>query len=72
MTRLLEQALAELEKLSESQQDAIAALILEEIADEQRWDEAFAHSQDQLVRLAEKARQEIQGGRVRNVGVDDL
>ena len=36
MTQLLQQALAELQRLSASEQDAIAALILEEIADERR------------------------------------
>jgi len=59
MTRLLQQALAEIEKLSAGEQDAIAARILEEIADERRWDEAFARSQDQLGRMAERVRQEV-------------
>jgi hypothetical protein len=36
MTQLLEQALAEVRKLSAPEQDAIAALILEELADERR------------------------------------
>ena len=45
MTQLLEQALAEVQKLSEPDQDAIAALILEELADERRWDEALASLQ---------------------------
>ena len=33
-------------------QDAIAAIILEEILDDRRWDDAFARSQDQLGRLS--------------------
>ena len=37
MTRLLEQALTEVKKLPEAKQDAIASLILDELADEQRW-----------------------------------
>lgn len=36
MTALLEQALAEMQRLSPAQQDAIAALILEELADDAR------------------------------------
>ncbi|MGH7199318.1 MAG: hypothetical protein ACREJB_01855 [Planctomycetaceae bacterium] len=72
MTQLLEQSLAELEKLSETEQDAIAALILDEIADERRWDDAFARSQDQLARLAEKAREDVRAGRVRSAGMDEL
>jgi hypothetical protein len=46
MTQLLEQAFSELQKLSESDQDAMAALILGELADEQLWQEKFASSQD--------------------------
>ena len=72
MTQLLEQALAQLEKLPQDEQDAIAALILEEIADERRWDESFARSQDRLAELAAKVRGDIQAGRVRDVGVDEL
>jgi hypothetical protein len=72
MTNLLEQAIAEIQKLPDSDQDAIAALILEEIADEQRWRATFANSQDQLARLAEKARADIQAGRVRESGFDEL
>jgi hypothetical protein len=39
MTQLLQQAIAELQKLPAPDQDAIASLILAEIADEQAWDE---------------------------------
>jgi len=49
MTQLLEQAIAELNKLPAPDQDALAALILAEINDERRWETAFANSQDQLV-----------------------
>jgi hypothetical protein len=72
MTQLLEQALAEIRKLPEPEQNAIAALILEELADERRWDEAFSHSQDQLARLAAKVREDIRAGRLRSGGVDEL
>lgn len=72
MTRLLEQALAELRKLSPEQQDTVAAIILDELADERRWDETFARSQDQLGRLANQAREQIRAGQVRQVGIDEL
>jgi hypothetical protein len=72
MTQLLEQALTEVRKLTEPQQDAIAALILEELADERRWDEAFARSQEPLARLAAKVREDIRAGRVRGAEVDEL
>lgn len=72
MTHLLEQSLAELQRLPPEQQDAIAALILEELADEKRWDEAFARSQDQLARLADQAREQIRSGKVKQVGIDEV
>ncbi len=72
MTQLLRRVLAEVQKLSHAEQDAIATLILEELADERRWDEAFAGSQDKLARLAEKVRADIRAGRIRDVGVDTL
>ena len=58
MTTLLEQALAEVHKLPPDQQDAIAALILEELTDEQEWNRAFDQSQDALARLADTVRVE--------------
>jgi hypothetical protein len=58
MTALLEQALAEVHKLPPSQQDAIAALILEELADDEQWEHAFSRSHDALTRLANKVRAE--------------
>jgi hypothetical protein len=65
MTRLLESAIDEARKLPDPAQDAIAAIILEQIADDRAWDEAFTRSQDQLARLAAKAREDITAGRVR-------
>jgi hypothetical protein len=72
MTRLLEQALTEVKKLPEPEQDAIASLILEELADERRWQENFARSQGQLTRLAAKVREDIRAGRVQSGGFDQL
>jgi len=72
MTELLEKAIAEVQGLPATDQDAIAAVILDEIADERLWDEAFARSQEQLSRLAGKARADIQAGRVKDGGMDDL
>ena len=72
MTQLLEKALAEVQKLTDPDQDTIAAMILDELADERRWDQAFAGSQEQLGRLADRVRQDIRAGRVRNVGIDEL
>ena len=72
MSQLLDRVIEEMRKLSAPEQDAIAAVILEELADERRWDDAFAQSQEQLARLADKVRADIRAGRAKNVGIDEL
>lgn len=72
MTPLLERALEKVQGLPEEEQDVIAALILDELADEQRWEESFARSQEQLGKLAAKVRTDIQAGRVKDTPVEDL
>lgn len=71
-TKLMEKALAEVDKLPAVQQDVIAAIILDELADEERWDNAFAESQDKLASLAEKARRDKKTGRGKQMGIDEL
>ena len=70
MTQLLRRAIEEAQKLPGPAQDAIAALILEQIADDRAWDESFARSQDPLARLAQKAREDAAAGRVRPLALD--
>jgi hypothetical protein len=72
MTQLLQRALSEVQKLTVSQQDAIASIILDELADEQHWEEQFTRSQDKLAELAAKTREEIRAGRVHPGGIDEL
>lgn len=72
MTKLLERAISEVQKLSSSEQDSIAALILDELADEQQWQESFAGLPEKLEKLAAKARKDIQSGRVKEMGMDEL
>ncbi len=72
MTTLLQEAINALAKLPPDDQNAIAALILEELADEKCWQDSFANSQDALAELAHQAQQEIQAGRVKDVGIDAL
>ena len=55
MTQLLEKALSQVAKLPASEQDAVAAIVMEELASEQRWADSFANSQDLLAKLAENA-----------------
>ena len=65
MTQLLEKVLSEVAKLPEPEQDALAAIVLEEIASEHRWSDSFANSQDALAKLAEEALAEHTAGRTR-------
>jgi len=63
MTKLLKKAIAEARRLPPEEQDAIGAMILEEIADEKRWAKKFAETKDQLARWADEALAEIEAGR---------
>ena len=60
MTKLLEKAFKQASKLSESSQDAIAAVVLEELEDEKKWEISFSNSQKSLSELATKVRKEIE------------
>jgi hypothetical protein len=62
MTSLLQQAFQKAQALPEEEQDAIAAILIEEMASEQRWQESFAMSRDALDRLAAEAREEYRQG----------
>jgi hypothetical protein len=64
MNALLEKAFAEVARLPEAEQEAIATLILEEIAAERGWDERFANTQDQLGELVRAARAEVERNEV--------
>ena len=46
MTELLQQAIVEIAKLPDEQQDAIATQLLAEIEDEQAWQKSFAETTD--------------------------
>ena len=72
MTKLLEEAISRVAKCTEDQQDSIAALILEEVEDEARWDEAFARSHDMLAKLADEALAEDRAGNTQELDPDTL
>ena len=60
MTELLRQVVAEIEKLPDEQQNAIATRLLEELKDEQAWENRFAATTNkQWDKLAQMVRQEI-------------
>lgn len=72
MTKLLERAIEKVRELPDLKQDAIAALILEELEDEARWGKAFTDSQDALARLAREAMVEDEAGKTKELDPDTL
>jgi hypothetical protein len=70
VTQLLEKAFSEASKLPEKEQNAVAALLLEELASEKRWDGAFASSQQQLSSMAHDALREFESGQTLPIDVD--
>jgi hypothetical protein len=72
MSQLLEQVVTEVRKLPDDAQDAIAAVILEEIEDDRRWEEAFARSPGKLAALAARAAEQVKAGQCRTAGFDEL
>jgi len=65
MTDLLEKAFDAVSALPAERQNAMAKMILAEIEDEKRWDEAFAGSQDKLAAMADEAIAEHRAGKTR-------
>jgi hypothetical protein len=72
---------AKLKTLPANQQDAltrsglssdIAALILEELEDEELWDRKFEHSQDALALLAAEAMAEDRAGKTQELDLETL
>jgi hypothetical protein len=70
MTELLGRAFTAASKLPEKEQDAIGALVLAELASEQRWDAAFAASSAPLSKIARAALCEFQAGKTRPMDAD--
>ena len=52
--------------------ERLSILAAIELADEQRWQESFARSQDQLAHLAAKVREDVRAGQVQSGGFDQL
>ena len=67
MSKLLEQAVNEASRQSLEEQETIAALILEEIMDEQEWERQFTNTKSYLADLGEKALQQVREGKTREV-----
>jgi hypothetical protein len=65
MTRLLEDALRKVGKLSEDEQDGIASQILKTLEDEEAWGKMLRKDPAKLRKLAEKALDEHRRGKTR-------
>ncbi len=62
MNKMLERAIAEVARLPEDEQEAIACLIMEEMVAERGWDERLAKSEAKLAELARRAKAQHAGG----------
>jgi hypothetical protein len=74
MTQLMDQAFLKAKSLPESDQDAIASIILQEIEAEARSEELFARpgSADLLSRMADKALAGARAGLAKKLDINDL
>ena len=72
MTKLLEQAFTQASKFSEVEQNLLAKWILAEIDSEQRWNKAFARSEDLLSQLADEALAEHKAGKTKRLDENSL
>lgn len=72
MTKALKKAFEAASRLSDQDQDELAAAILEELEADERWDTAFASSHGALERLADEALEEHRAGRTEPLDPDAL
>jgi hypothetical protein len=62
MTKALKKAFEVASRLPDREQDELATAILEEMGADERWEAAFAQSQQTLERLAKEALEEHRAG----------
>ena len=72
MTQLLERVFGKLSRLPESQQDALARRLLDELAAEKKWDSLFAESEELLANLADEALEEHKSGKTKPLDFSGL
>lgn len=72
MTEALERAFEVASKLPKADQDALAALILEEIEGERRWEALLEQPSPLLARMADEARAEHPAGLTEVLDPDEL
>lgn len=69
MTQLLQSAFQQAEQLPKQQQDILAQWILDELANEDRWGQLFAQSQELLALWATEALTEDTAGQTTTIEV---
>ena len=62
MIKQLEQAIRKAEMLPEEDQEAIAALIEAELADDAKWEKRFSETEGTLLKIAERAKRQYEQG----------
>ena len=67
MTQALTSAVAEATKLPPDEQDDLAAILIEEIASEQRWSRLFAKSETVLEAMALEALADFKAGKTKSL-----
>jgi hypothetical protein len=72
MSHLIDEAIAEIQKLPVPEQETFAAWILAELASERRWAAASAKSEDVLAQWADEALAEHRAGRTHPLDLDEL
>jgi len=72
MTKLLEKAFEEASRLPETEQNAFAKWVLDELQAERVWAQAFAESEDVLETLADEAIAEKRKGKATPLDPDRL
>jgi hypothetical protein len=72
MSELLEKAFSKIKKLSQTEQDALASLIFNELEAEEKWSQSFAKSPELLAEMAQKALKEYDAGVTEELDPDRL
>ncbi len=72
MTHLLKKAFEEASRLGAADQDAVGQWLLDELASERQWENAFDGSAEALAKLADEARREHRASQSRRLDPDAL
>ena len=70
MTQLLEKAVAKVSTMSESEQDALASVLLTEMEADQRWNQLFEASQDTLGLMAREAMEQYRADKAPSLDLE--